>query len=284
MGRSPGGRSASTAAARRGRDGRDDHGRRVRQDLPGGGGGPAAGRAVNEREHPVDGAAAELSRAPRRPPASRRRPTPPPKPVDPLAGVSAKTRKAFRPCLTKSVGPGSGGTCARLVQKTLKSVALLPVGHLQPHQHRRRQRDPQLPAVPRAEGHRRRHEGHLGGAGDQGARCSRRCCRRSAPRRRASSCASTRRTGSCSGSRTARSSRRSRSGSAAGTTTPRPRSGRSSRPPTAPGRSTTRRSTRRRSSTAGRHALRDDLLPRHVRALLPRLPLAWGTPPPATGA
>ena len=49
-------------------------------------------------------------------------PTPPPKPVDPLAGVSAKTRKAFKPCLTKAVGPGSGGACARLVQKTLKSV------------------------------------------------------------------------------------------------------------------------------------------------------------------
>lgn len=49
-------------------------------------------------------------------------PTPPPKPVDPLAGVSAKTRKAFRPCLKKSVGPGSGGTCARLVQKTLKTA------------------------------------------------------------------------------------------------------------------------------------------------------------------
>ena len=55
-------------------------------------------------------------------------PTPPPKPVDPLAGVSAKTRKAFRPCLTKSVGPGSGGTCARLVQKTLKSVHYYPWG------------------------------------------------------------------------------------------------------------------------------------------------------------
>ncbi|HEY3337880.1 MAG TPA: L,D-transpeptidase family protein [Propionicimonas sp.] len=49
-------------------------------------------------------------------------PTPPPKPVDPLAGVSAKTRKAFKPCLTKAVGPHSGGACARLVQKTLKSV------------------------------------------------------------------------------------------------------------------------------------------------------------------
>ncbi len=49
-------------------------------------------------------------------------PTPPPKPVDPLAGVSAKTRKAFKPCLTKSVGPGGGGTCARLVLKTLKSA------------------------------------------------------------------------------------------------------------------------------------------------------------------
>lgn len=48
--------------------------------------------------------------------------TPPPKPVDPLAGVSAKTRKAFKPCLTKAVGPGSGGACALLVQKTLKRV------------------------------------------------------------------------------------------------------------------------------------------------------------------
>jgi hypothetical protein len=51
-------------------------------------------------------------------------PTRPPKPVDPLAGVSAKTRKAFKPCLSRAVGPGSGGTCARLVQKTLKKVHL----------------------------------------------------------------------------------------------------------------------------------------------------------------
>lgn len=55
-------------------------------------------------------------------PSTAPTPTPPPKPVDPLAGVSAKTRKAFKPCLTKSVGPGSGGACARLVQKTLKSA------------------------------------------------------------------------------------------------------------------------------------------------------------------
>jgi hypothetical protein len=55
-------------------------------------------------------------------------PTPPPKPVDPLGSVSAKTRKAFKPCLKKAVGPGSGGTCARLVQKTLKKVRYYPWG------------------------------------------------------------------------------------------------------------------------------------------------------------
>jgi hypothetical protein len=55
-------------------------------------------------------------------------PTPPPRPVDPLAGVSAKTLKAFRPCLHKSVGPGSGGRCARLAQKKLKSAGFYPWG------------------------------------------------------------------------------------------------------------------------------------------------------------
>ena len=55
-------------------------------------------------------------------------PTPsvPPPPVDPLAGLSRKTRKAFRPCLRRSVGPGSSGSCALLVQKKLTSAGFYP--------------------------------------------------------------------------------------------------------------------------------------------------------------
>ena len=56
------------------------------------------------------------------------KPTPPPPPVDPLAALSAKARKAFRPCLRKAVGPGSGGRCALLAQKTLKSAGFYPWG------------------------------------------------------------------------------------------------------------------------------------------------------------
>ncbi|MGV8907527.1 MAG: L,D-transpeptidase family protein [Propionicimonas sp.] len=52
----------------------------------------------------------------------------PPPPVDPLASLSKQTRKAFRPCLGKTVGPGSGGGCAVLVQKKLKSAGFYPWG------------------------------------------------------------------------------------------------------------------------------------------------------------
>jgi len=52
----------------------------------------------------------------------------PTKPADPLAGVSAKTRAEFKPCLTKTVRPRSSGACARLVVKKLKAAGFYPWG------------------------------------------------------------------------------------------------------------------------------------------------------------
>lgn len=50
----------------------------------------------------------------------------PPTPTDPLATLSAATRKEFGDCLTKyvSVGPGSSGKCATLVIKKIKASGL----------------------------------------------------------------------------------------------------------------------------------------------------------------
>ncbi len=47
-------------------------------------------------------------------------------PTDPLAGLSAARRSAYRKCLKKSIGPGSGTTCAKLLQKSLKSAGFYP--------------------------------------------------------------------------------------------------------------------------------------------------------------
>ncbi len=54
--------------------------------------------------------------------------TPPPRPapVDPFSTLSPRTRKQFRPCLAKVVGPGSSGRCTTLLLKKLKAAGYYP--------------------------------------------------------------------------------------------------------------------------------------------------------------
>ena len=52
--------------------------------------------------------------------------TKPPPPVDPLAGLSRKSRAKFRACLDKRVGAGSAGDCALLATKRLKQAGFYP--------------------------------------------------------------------------------------------------------------------------------------------------------------
>ncbi len=49
-----------------------------------------------------------------------------PKPVDPMTTLSAATKKEFKGCLTKTVGPNSSGACAKLVIKKLKQAGFYP--------------------------------------------------------------------------------------------------------------------------------------------------------------
>ena len=86
---------------------------------------PVGSSAVSPVTAPKPGVPAEPTPAEPTPTASPT-PTVPTPPVDPLAALSRKTRKAFRPCLRKSVGPGSTGACALLVQKRLKSAGFHP--------------------------------------------------------------------------------------------------------------------------------------------------------------
>lgn len=53
-------------------------------------------------------------------------PSVPPKPVDPLAGLSKKERKAFGGCLKRTVGPHSSGGCATLALSSLKKAGYYP--------------------------------------------------------------------------------------------------------------------------------------------------------------
>ncbi len=46
---------------------------------------------------------------------------PPATPIDPLAALSAKDRKVFKACMTKTIRPSSGGSCAKLVLTKLKA-------------------------------------------------------------------------------------------------------------------------------------------------------------------
>lgn len=55
-------------------------------------------------------------------------PTAPATPVDPFDTLSAETKKEFKGCLTKVVGPGSSGKCAALVIKKLKAAGFYPWG------------------------------------------------------------------------------------------------------------------------------------------------------------
>ncbi|MCE1174399.1 MAG: hypothetical protein LWW77_07300, partial [Propionibacteriales bacterium] len=47
-------------------------------------------------------------------------------PTDPFETLSAETKKEFKGCLTKVVGPGSSGKCAALVIKKLKAAGFYP--------------------------------------------------------------------------------------------------------------------------------------------------------------
>jgi lipoprotein-anchoring transpeptidase ErfK/SrfK len=62
------------------------------------------------------------------PSASPTPPPTPPKPADPLAGLSRKAKARFRPCLPKAVGPHASGSCAQLLQKSLKTAGFYPWG------------------------------------------------------------------------------------------------------------------------------------------------------------
>jgi lipoprotein-anchoring transpeptidase ErfK/SrfK len=53
-------------------------------------------------------------------------PTAPAPPVDPFDTLSAETKKEFKGCLTKVIGPGSSGKCAALVIKKLKAAGFYP--------------------------------------------------------------------------------------------------------------------------------------------------------------
>ena len=53
-------------------------------------------------------------------------PTTPAKPAGPFDSLSAAAKKEFKGCLTKSLGPGSGGKCAKLVVKKLKAAGFYP--------------------------------------------------------------------------------------------------------------------------------------------------------------
>ncbi|PKQ31095.1 MAG: hypothetical protein CVT62_09105 [Actinobacteria bacterium HGW-Actinobacteria-2] len=55
-------------------------------------------------------------------------PTATPTPVDPFETLSAATKKEFKGCLTKVIGPGSSGKCAALVIKKLKAAGFYPWG------------------------------------------------------------------------------------------------------------------------------------------------------------
>lgn len=59
-------------------------------------------------------------------PTASATPTEPPKPVDPFDTLSAATKKEFKGCLTKVVGPNSSGKCAALVIKKLKQAGYYP--------------------------------------------------------------------------------------------------------------------------------------------------------------
>lgn len=53
-------------------------------------------------------------------------PTPKPTPTDPWDALSKKTKKEFKGCIDKTVGPGSSGSCALLVIKKLKAAKFYP--------------------------------------------------------------------------------------------------------------------------------------------------------------
>lgn len=61
-------------------------------------------------------------------PSAAPTPSASPTPVDPFDTLSAKAKKEFKGCLTKTVGPGSGGKCAKLVVKKLKAAGFYPWG------------------------------------------------------------------------------------------------------------------------------------------------------------
>jgi hypothetical protein len=50
----------------------------------------------------------------------------PVKPAGPFDSLSAKAKKEFKGCLTKSIGPGSGGKCAKLTVAKLKAAGFYP--------------------------------------------------------------------------------------------------------------------------------------------------------------
>ncbi|MCB0911952.1 MAG: L,D-transpeptidase [Propionibacteriaceae bacterium] len=53
-------------------------------------------------------------------------PTPEPTPTDPWDALSKKTKKQFKGCVDKVVGPGSSGKCASLVIQKLKAAKFYP--------------------------------------------------------------------------------------------------------------------------------------------------------------
>ena len=75
---------------------------------------------------PFPGSAGSPSPSPTPTPTPSQTPTAPPAPADPFESLSPKTRKEFKGCLTRTVGPGSAGKCAVLVQKKLRAAGYHP--------------------------------------------------------------------------------------------------------------------------------------------------------------